>query len=45
MNISAWNSNYSIASVHLVGAAVDNEEVSKIRGTLISMEPIGIHKI
>jgi hypothetical protein len=42
VNNSAWNSNnYSIASVHLVGAAVDNEEVSKIRGTLISMEPIG----
>lgn len=30
MNNSAWNSNnYSIASVQLVGAAVDNEEVSK----------------
>lgn len=30
VNNSAWNSNnYSIASVHLLGAAVDNEEVSK----------------
>lgn len=30
VNNSAWNSNnYSIASVQLVGAAVDNEEVSK----------------
>jgi hypothetical protein len=32
LNNPSWkNNNYTIASVNLMGAAVDNEEVSKIK--------------